>query len=68
MAVQGSTAIKVEGSTAAVLVVAGAPKPSDDLAINEAALTKCGFTKNAGVWTKAGGGAGAAPEAAAVER
>ena len=67
MAVQGSTAIEVEGSTAAVLVVAGAPKPSDDLAINEAALTKCGFTKNAaGVWTKAGGGA--APEAAAVER
>ena len=55
MAVQGTVACEVAGTSAACLVVAGAPAGSTDLAVAEMVLTKCGFTKGADGAFKKGG-------------
>ena len=64
MPIQGTIGIELSGTSAAALVVAGAPMGAQDLAIAEEIMTSCGFTKTAEGGYKKGG----APDSACIER
>ena len=63
MPIQGCVPIEVAGTSAACLIVAGAPLGSTDLQIAEELLTAAGFTKTDGTFKKGG-----APDSAEMTR
>ena len=64
MAIQGTVGIELPGTSAAALVVAGAPLGAQDLAVAEEIMAACGFAKSSGDVFKKGG----APDSADMER
>ena len=63
MAIQGTVGIELPGTSAAALVVAGAPLGAQDLAVAEEIMAACGFAKSDGKFKKGG-----APDSADMER